>query len=75
MKIELVEDWKRARKWLSVQIPVAGAALLASYGALPDEWKSAIPHCAVTATAITFLIGGAVGRVISQPVLEPKDAP
>lgn len=61
-----VDDWKQAYKWLSVQIPVAGGALLGAFSALPDEMKAAIPHWAVVSAAITFLLGGAIGRIIDQ---------
>jgi hypothetical protein len=71
MKINLVEDWKQAHKWLSVKIPVIGSALLGSYVVLPAELKAAIPHWAVVAAAITFLLGGAVGRVVDQTPKAP----
>jgi hypothetical protein len=71
--MQLVDDWKKCYKWLSVQIPALGAATLASYAALPDDWKSAIPHWAIAVTAITFLVGGAVGRVIEQPTKAPNE--
>jgi hypothetical protein len=65
--MKLVDDWQKCRKWLSVQIPVIGTSVLLSYAALPDDWKAAIPHWAIVSLAITFLVGGAVGRVVDQP--------
>lgn len=64
--MNLVEDWKQARKWLSVQIPIAGAGLLGAYTALPQEWRALIPEWVIVTSAIVFLVGGALGRVVDQ---------
>lgn len=72
--MKLISEWRQAHKWLSVQIPIVGGAVLASYACLPEDWKAAIPHWVIVSSAITFLFGGALGRVIEQqPKKEPEE--
>jgi hypothetical protein len=72
MKLKLVENWKAAPKWLSMQF----LALSAIWAAMPAEAKTVIPsewHGYIT---LLLFLGVALGRLIYQgtEVKKPEDA-
>lgn len=76
MKIQLVDDWRKAYKWLSVWFGGAAAALQAWYVTLDGPQRAALsPEQIHWVSGITlFLALGAVtGRVIKQS--PPEDPP
>lgn len=67
--MKLVPNWRKARKWLSIQIPAVNVAFLATWSLLPEKFQEAIPVWAVVGIAVALLVLGMVGRLIQQ---EPK---
>ncbi len=75
MKLKLVEDWKRAHTWLSMQMMALAGVIQGAWTYLPDDMKSNLPHWCSTGVAMTtlgLLIGGMGGRLIDQT---PKPKP
>jgi len=69
--MRLVEDAKRAWRWLSVQAMALAIVILGSWIAMPDDLRSAIPTWAGAIVAITILVLGIVGRLVKQEVKGP----
>lgn len=62
----LVEDAKRAWRWVSMQCMAAGSALLASWDLIPDDLKAKFSESHVRWVAIALLVMGMVGRLVKQ---------
>lgn len=64
--MKLIDEWKHAWKFLSVQLSAMAAAIPVIYINLPDDFRSSIPHrWVLIATSVTA--GCAlVGRFVSQ---------
>lgn len=69
--IRLINNWQGAWKALSVQISAAGAAAVAAWGALPQEFKDQIPADYIRGAAFVSFILIMAGRVIAQPKAFP----
>lgn len=70
--MKLVEDWKCAWRWISVQAMVLAGALQGAWLFIPDDMKSSIPHGIVQGVTIALLVLGVAGRLVDQP---KKDTP
>lgn len=64
--MKLVPNWRKARKWLSIQIPAINIAFLGTWAVLPQKFQDALPVWAVVAIAVALLVLGMVGRLIQQ---------
>jgi protein-S-isoprenylcysteine O-methyltransferase Ste14 len=64
--MRLVDDWRKALKWFSVQIPAVNVAFLATWAALPPKFQDALPVPWVIGIAVVLLVLGIVGRLIKQ---------
>ena len=72
MRIKLVDDARKAWRWLSVQIPALNVAFLATWSVLPAKFQDALPAPWVIGIAVGLIVLGVAGRLIDQT---PKDAP
>lgn len=70
--MKLVDDARSAWRWLSMQIPAANTAFLATWALLPQKFQDALPMPWVIGIAVVLLVLGMVGRVVDQT---PKDKP
>lgn len=68
-KPQLIDDWRAAWRFLSVQASALNASLLAGWLALPEDLKASIPSWLPVGIALALLATSVVGRVIKQ---EPK---
>lgn len=64
--MKLIDEWKKAHTFLSIQIPAVGIALIGAWAAVPDDLKTFLPagmgkYLALGALALTM-----AGRLISQ---------
>lgn len=59
-------DWKQAWKWWSVQSMALVTAALATWGALPDDLKAALPPNLIHWISIFVLTMGMIGRINQQ---------
>ncbi len=62
----LIEEWRGAWRWFSLQAMALTAALQAGWAALPDDLKSHVPERLVTAISIGLLLLGIAGRLVKQ---------
>lgn len=69
-KLKLVEDWRNAWKWFSVQAMGFSVVLLGAWEVLPGDLKATLPEDLVRLLAIGLLTMGIAGRVVDQ---KPKD--
>lgn len=68
--MKLIEDWRSAWKFLSVQAQAIGVAISSTYAVLYDQLKDNFPpKYMLVLTGAVFLLGIA-GRVISQDKLK-----
>ena len=64
--MRLVDDWRKALKWFSVQIPAANAAFLLTWSQLPAKFQEALPLPWVIGIAVGLLVLGVAGRLVKQ---------
>lgn len=64
--MKLVPDWRKAGKWLSIQIPAANVAFLATWAVLPQKFQDSLPLWAVITIAVLLLLAGMFGRLVQQ---------
>ncbi len=62
----LVDEWKTAWRWFSVQSMAISVVLLGAWQALPDELRAALPPWLPHWLAIALLALGIAGRLIKQ---------
>lgn len=68
--MNLVDDWKKSFKWLSVQFNTFGVAITATYASLYEQLKENLPPRYMMIGVIAIFVLGIVGRLVSQT---PKD--
>jgi len=68
--IKLVDDWRAAWKWFSVQAMGLSVVMLGAWEVLPSDLKATLPEDLVRFLAIGLLSMGIAGRVVDQ---KPKD--
>ena len=66
MTAYLVDEWRTAWRWFSVQSMALSAVLLAAWQALPDELREALPRALPHWLAIALLVLGIAGRLVKQ---------
>lgn len=64
--MKLVEDWRDAWRWFSVQALAALMALPLVWVSLPSDAKSFLPDSAEPWVLAVLAAGGLVGRLIDQ---------
>lgn len=65
-KLQLVEDWRKAWRWFSVNAMVLAAAIQGAWLQIPDDMKASIPPALVSYSTITLLVLGVLGRLLKQ---------
>ena len=66
MTIKIVENWRDARKWISMHAMAYGAAVQVAWVAIPEDMRASVPPGIVAGITIALLVLGAVGRIIDQ---------
>ncbi|NMM21859.1 MAG: hypothetical protein HHJ15_18220 [Rhodoferax sp.] len=64
--MKLVDDFKQAWRWLSVQSMVLAGAVQGAWLYLPDDMKASIPPNIVQAVTLALLALGVAGRLVDQ---------
>jgi hypothetical protein len=64
--MKLIENWKDAWRWFSVQSMAISGAALAGWAMFPDDLKAALPAEWVAGFAVGVLVFGIVGRLVDQ---------
>lgn len=62
----LVQEWKTAWRWFSVQAMAATAAVQMVWAGLPDDLKQHLPERLVAALSLGLLLVGIAGRLVRQ---------
>jgi hypothetical protein len=70
--VKLVDDARRAWRWISVQAMAAAVAVQATWATLPDDMKAGIPPQLVQWLTLALLVLGIVGRLVKQTPAEDK---
>jgi hypothetical protein len=70
--MKLVEDARKAWKWISVQAMAAAAAIQGGWAMVPDDMKANFPKHLVEGATVALLVFGIVGRLVKQKDDEPK---
>lgn len=70
--MKLIDEWRQAHKWLSVQIPAINAAFLLVWSQLPQKFQDVLPVPVVIGIAVFLLVAGVFGRVVDQTPKEPQ---
>lgn len=65
-KVQLVEDWRKAWRWFSVNAMVLAAAIQGAWLQIPDDMKASIPPALVSYSTIALLVLGVLGRLLKQ---------
>jgi hypothetical protein len=66
--MKLIDDWRKAWRWFSVQAMVLAGALQAAWLAVPDDLKQGwLTDGYATMATIVLLFLGTVGRLVDQP--------
>lgn len=66
MKPQLVPDWKRAWRWLSVHALAITGALPGIWISLPADWRAAVPAGWLAVVTLITAGMGVYGRLIDQ---------
>lgn len=66
----LIPDWRRAWRFLSLQISAINAAFLATWALLPDDIKAGLPSWLVPFAGVMLLLVGMGGRLYKQKAPE-----
>lgn len=69
-KLQLVEDWRRARKWASMKCMALAGSLQGAWLFVPDDMKTAVPPGLVGKVTIGLVVLGMLGRLLQ---LTPPD--
>lgn len=64
--MKLVDDAKRAWRWLSMQCMGAALALQLTWDSIPPELKASIPPRTLTYITVGLLVLGLGGRLVKQ---------
>lgn len=69
--MRLVDDWKQAYKWFSVQAPAVGIALVTTWASIPDDLKMHVPGWLTKAVLYGVFGFGLIGRLVNQGGAKP----
>jgi len=64
--VKLVDDFKQAWRWISVQSMALGLAIQGAWEVLPPDLKAGFSEKHVRWTAMVLLVIGIVGRLVKQ---------
>jgi hypothetical protein len=64
--MRLVDEWRGAWRWFSLQAMALTAAIQAAWVSVPDDLKQHFPAKLVTAVSIGLLLLGIGGRLVRQ---------
>lgn len=69
--MKLIDDWKSAHRWFSVQAMTLAMAIQGAWPAIPEDMRSTLPPSLVHWVTIALLVAGVAGRLIDQPAKQP----
>lgn len=69
---KLVDDWRQAYRWLSVNCMALATAIQGTWMTLGDDMRSELPKYAIHIATIAILVAGITGRLVKQSPSEDK---
>lgn len=69
--VHLVPEWRRAYHFFSLQSAAVQAAVLLTWGTMPDDMKTSLPSWLLPMIAGFVLVVGVIG-VLTKQTLPPK---
>ena len=66
MRIKLVDDARKAWKWISVQAMAAALAIQGAWSMVPEDMKANLPKHLIEGATVALLVLGIVGRLVKQ---------
>jgi hypothetical protein len=66
LRARIVDDWRQAWRWLSVQAMAAAVLFPTVLGTLPERYQNSIPDRWVLRITIALIIIGIAGRLFKQ---------
>jgi hypothetical protein len=72
-RLELVEGWRNAHKWMSTNCMALAAALQGAWIYVPPDLKANLPAHMLNAVTIVLLALGVVGRMFKQVTPDAPD--
>ena len=64
--MKLIDNWRQAWRWFSVQSMLIAGAIQTTWLTLPADLKDTIPVGWVLGVAVAVLVLGVIGRLIDQ---------
>lgn len=64
--MKLVDDWKNAWRWISINCMVIAGALQGAWLYVPEDMRQESPHNLVHAITLILLVCGIFGRIVKQ---------
>lgn len=64
--MKLIEGWKSAYRFISVQAMVLAGAIQGAWLFIPDDLRSTIPQSWLQGITITLMVMGVAGRLVKQ---------
>ena len=66
MKINIVEDWRKAKGWLSVHAMLLAGIIQVVWLELPAEMKASLSQKTISIITVVLMVAGIVGRLVKQ---------
>lgn len=64
--MSLVDDWKSAWRWFSMNCMVIATAIQGAWVYIPDDLRANVPAHLISTVTILLLTLGIVGRLVKQ---------
>lgn len=71
--MKIIDEWKQAWRWYSVNCPALAVALLGAWAALPEAMQSTFSPGELKAAAIFLIALGIGGRFVDQKPKQDAD--
>ena len=72
--MKLIPNWRKAWRMFSVQAQAIALALAGAWQAVPEDIRNVVPGWVPITLLALILVGGIVGRLISQPKVHDHEA-
>lgn len=65
-RFKLVDDWKQAWKWISMNCMVVAASIQGAWVYIPEDLRQQVPNGVISSVTIALLALGIAGRLVKQ---------
>lgn len=64
--MKLVDDWKKAWRWISINCMLLATAIQAAWLSVPENTRLLVPEWLIASVTITLMVLGVIGRLVKQ---------